>query len=439
MNIAARLVPIALFLTGSALLDGSEEHPQDATRAILAAFDRYQLVGMGAAHGYNELDDFTLSLIRNPAFPDKVNDVVVECGNRRYQDILDRFIAGEDLPAAQIRQVWGNTTQQMCSLSGFYERLFPLVREINQQLPPRKRLRVVAADPPIDWSNVRDQAAWRSFTAERAASATSVILSEVLAKKRKALLLFGQSHFTHQGNSSSIAEIEKTYPGVAFVIFTHRGFGNFNPLDIHSDKLEERMKPWPIPSLVSINDTWLADLDLLYYVEIRLRSDQETEIADLADAYLYLGPRRSLIEEPIPDDILNDRSYVDELNKRPWAFRRVDTTWRTAASKPLYVPIQGRFVDDARLPLAKFVGTYTSALDPATVQIDIHRDALTARLQAFPDGVVLVPAGDNRFRAVASSGVMIEFDASESRVRGLTLQETDGSGQTKLTKFAWNP
>src|SRR5215468_7072847 len=48
MNIAARLVPIALFLTGSALLDGSEEQPQDATRAILAAFDRYQLVGMGA-------------------------------------------------------------------------------------------------------------------------------------------------------------------------------------------------------------------------------------------------------------------------------------------------------------------------------------------------------------------------------------------------------
>jgi hypothetical protein len=60
-------------------------------------------------------------------------------------------------------------------------------------------------------------------------------------------------------------------------------------------------------------------------------------------------------------------------------------------------------------------------------------------LPAFPKGVVLVPAGDNRFRAVASSGVTIDFDATESRVRGLTLQETDGSGQMKLTKFAWNP
>jgi hypothetical protein len=117
---------------------------------------------MGAAHGYKDLDDFTLSLIRNSGFPDKVNDIVVECGNRKYQDILDRFIGGADVSAAEIRPVWGSTTQQMCSLSGFYERLFPLVRQLNQKLPPQKRLRVLAADPPIDWSTVTDKATWRS-------------------------------------------------------------------------------------------------------------------------------------------------------------------------------------------------------------------------------------------------------------------------------------
>ena len=47
----------------------------------LAAFDKYEIVGMSEAHGMKDVDDFILSLIRNPAFPERVNDVVVECGN----------------------------------------------------------------------------------------------------------------------------------------------------------------------------------------------------------------------------------------------------------------------------------------------------------------------------------------------------------------------
>src|SRR6267378_1987582 len=76
--------------------------------------------------------------------------------------------------------------------SGVYEQLFPLVRQINQRLPLQKRLRVVAADPPIDWSKVENQAEYISIRNDRGSSITSVIMTEVLAKKRKALLLFGQ-------------------------------------------------------------------------------------------------------------------------------------------------------------------------------------------------------------------------------------------------------
>lgn len=38
----------------------------------------------------------------------------------------------------------------MCGESGSFEQFFPLVRAINQKLPTTKRLRVLAADPPID-------------------------------------------------------------------------------------------------------------------------------------------------------------------------------------------------------------------------------------------------------------------------------------------------
>lgn len=52
---------------------------------------------MGAAHGNKDLDDFILHLVRNPTFPSKVNDILVECGNSLYQPILDRYLVGEDV------------------------------------------------------------------------------------------------------------------------------------------------------------------------------------------------------------------------------------------------------------------------------------------------------------------------------------------------------
>ena len=55
-------------------------------------------------HGLKDLDDLIFALIRNPVFPEKVNDVVVECGNSLYQPILDRYIAGEDVPLAEARK-----------------------------------------------------------------------------------------------------------------------------------------------------------------------------------------------------------------------------------------------------------------------------------------------------------------------------------------------
>ena len=148
---------------------------------------------MPEAHDQKDLDDFILSLIRTPAFADKVNDIEVECGNSLYQSILDRYIAGEDVAFTEARKVWRNTTQPMCGSSGFFEQLFPLVRAINQKLSPGKRLRVLAGDPPIDWQQVKSADDIRKF-GSRNPTIASVMEKEVLAKHRKALMLFGTFH-----------------------------------------------------------------------------------------------------------------------------------------------------------------------------------------------------------------------------------------------------
>jgi len=313
---------------------GSDPKPEDAANAILASFDRYEVVGMSAAHGDQDLDNFTLGLIRNPAFPSKVDDIAVECGNSLYQPILDRYIAGDEVPLSEVRQVWRNTTQAMCGLSGFYEELFPLVRRLNQKLPPEKKLRVLAGDPPLDWSKVQSRGDLRG-KGERDANIASVMEKEVLSKHRKALMLFGTFHLLHSGNTafpSAVELYEKNYPGVTLVIAEHEGFGNWTPLAKYNDEFEAKMTSWTIPSLVQqMKGTWLADLlDMTYSPGafhmklIQGPSGTQAQIvpivlkgySKMVDAYLYLGPRDLQLSEPRPAEISLDKDYMTELQRR---------------------------------------------------------------------------------------------------------------------------
>jgi len=300
---------ISFLFCAVALPQGSDPKPQDATKAILAAFDKYEVVGMQAAHGFKDLDDYILSLIRHPAFPNQVDDIVVECGNSLYQNVLDRFIAGENVPVTEVRQVWRNTTQLMCSLSGFYEQLIPLVRQVNQKLPAQRRLRMLAADPAFDWSKVMSAA---DIPRDRDSAIASVMAKEVLANKRRALMLFGVGHLFHgEQRPNAVTIYEQTYPGLTLVINAHHGFESQN------EQLEARLKTWPKPSVALIKDTWLGKLGIAYFSDLApKRWPKETTLADFVDAYLYLGPRDSLTHENTPSDILEDQLYMEELSRR---------------------------------------------------------------------------------------------------------------------------
>jgi hypothetical protein len=237
-------------------LTSSAPTPQPAVPAVLAAFNEYEVVAMPASHGIKDLDDFILTLIRNPAFSKDVNDIAVECGNSRYQPILDRYIAGENVPFTEVRKVWRNTTQPMCGISGFYDQFFPLVRAINQKLPPGKQLRVLATDPPVDWDQVKDFQDILKFT-HRDASIASVMEKEVLSKHRKALMLFGTFHIFHGVGASAVSIYEKDYPNRTLVI-SDLGYFDTDLPTLSSSSFVT----WPIPSLVRIKDTSLGTIRL---------------------------------------------------------------------------------------------------------------------------------------------------------------------------------
>jgi hypothetical protein len=191
----------------------------------------------------------------------------------------------------------------MCSVSGFYEILFPLVRKINQNLSSEKKLRVLAGDPPLDWSKVKEQ---KDVMLDRDDNIAAVMEKEVLSKHRKALMLFGTFHLFHnnkyapRGLESAVHFYEKDYPGVTMVIGSAIVSG---PSETPAN-VEARMASWPVPSLVqNLKDTWLMNVNPYFF-------------SKMVDAYLYLGPADFLLAEPRPAEIFLNREYMQELQRR---------------------------------------------------------------------------------------------------------------------------
>ncbi len=312
---------IAQMAAQAAIPAGADPVPQPAIPAILAAFDKYEVVAMPEAHGMKDVDDFILSLIRDPAFPNKVNDIEVECGNSLYQPILDRYIAGENVTFKEAQKAWRNTTQPMCGMSTFFEQFFPLVRAINQKLPAAKRLRVLAGDPPIDWDQVKTVQELSKFM-NRDPSITSVMEKEVLEKHRKALMLFGVMHLLHSGDTA-VSAYEQRYPNLTLVI---SDFGSF---DLGSPAISSKVfAGWPNPALVPVKGTWLGALGLEHFLEAPIFFDMNCKVrnefpkklqrpmAELVDAFLYLGPPEFRLKEQTLAYIALDADYRKELERR---------------------------------------------------------------------------------------------------------------------------
>jgi hypothetical protein len=141
---------------------------------------------------------------------------------------------------------------------------------------------------------------------------------------------------------------EKDFSGVTLVIADHTGFGNWTPLAQCNGEFEARMASWPVPSLVQeVKGTWLADLlDMTYSTGnvtfgvadgsklpagpapakgtfSEIPAEAEVEFSKMVDAYLYLGPRDLLLNEPTPAEIVLDKDYAVELQRRVAMLARI--------------------------------------------------------------------------------------------------------------------
>lgn len=85
-------------------------HDKDIAKAIVEQFDRSDLVGLGEIHGSQADQDLRFQIIRSEEFPRKAPIIVVEGLNALYQEDLDRYIRGEEVPQKQVQRVWCDST-----------------------------------------------------------------------------------------------------------------------------------------------------------------------------------------------------------------------------------------------------------------------------------------------------------------------------------------
>ena len=303
--------------------------PVEPIAAIVEAFRSHSVVALGDAHGNEQAQAFLKSLIRDARFAGLVNDIVIEFGNARYQNVVDRFVRGETVPADSLRLVWQNTT--IPNEIPVDEEFFQVVRTVNASLLRERQLRVLLGDPPIDWSAVRDRADHFKWLAMRDSYPASLIQVEVLARQRRALVVYGQLHYQRKNVMSNmdmsdwrmqtiISLIASSSPAKIFTIWN---------VDDGLAAVQPDIATWRAPSLAILRGTKLgaADITAVTPTPVRFAFQGETSVQipreqwrplraeDQLDAVLYLGPRSTLTQAPI-SPICADRRYIEERLRR---------------------------------------------------------------------------------------------------------------------------
>jgi hypothetical protein len=301
--------------------------PVDPIAAVVEAFRTHDVVTLTDPHGNVEVQTFLLSLVRDPRFPDAANDIVIETASARYQDVIDRFVRGDDIEPGVLRKAWEDHTVPN-SLGVQVEELIRAVRAVNASLTEPRRLRVIAGDPPMDWDNIasrRDHARWIDL---RDSHPADLIRRNVLDRGRRALVVYGQGHLQRRQVATNydmsawqaqtlVSLLERDHAARIFNIWTLN----------RSVELPEKTESWRVPSLALLRGTTLGASDFAVYdrglgdgSRFGLKAGQLASIPreewkvmrmeDQFDALLYLGPPASMTTTSIPASLCSDADFV---------------------------------------------------------------------------------------------------------------------------------
>jgi hypothetical protein len=302
--------------------------PSEPIAGILEAFKTRQIVGIPDAHRNTATHAFLLSLIRDARFPTVVNDIVVEFGNALHQDVADRFVRGDDVSYEALRKIWLDTTQaQPASDTPHAEETLRTVRAVNASLSRQLQIRVLLGDPPIRWEEVKTKADHVKWITMREIFPAEVVQREVLAKHRRALLVYGVGHLSRKNPQANFESAGLAASLVSLLEETHgaRVFNVGLTLDLQTTRREVAW--WPAPSLLVLRGTDMGAEPVSYdgprmsvqtgrIVPVPRDEWRTMRMEDQYDALLYIGPRASWSYAMVSPALCADPTYVEMRTSR---------------------------------------------------------------------------------------------------------------------------
>ncbi|MBA2588640.1 MAG: hypothetical protein H0U98_08455 [Alphaproteobacteria bacterium] len=296
-----------------------------ATDGIFVAFKTHPLVGLGELHGLAQELDFYVTLLRDPRFAAEVGNIVVEVGDAAQQAVIDRYVNGEEVPYAELRKVWSDTVgwYPTVTFAGSIN-IYSTIREVNAKLPPDKRIKVWLGEPPIDWTAIKTREDFTPLEKQRDSYPVELVAREILAKSKKALMIYGAGHFGIYPDFSNLRSLlDTSHPGALFVISPYTGYAQADC----AARFEPHIKGWTAPSLVGPikgstleADIWRKGCNAFTkppeLKDEAFEASGRNNLGLTSDALLYLGPRQSLVYGPRDLDILLDLDYRAEMNRR---------------------------------------------------------------------------------------------------------------------------
>lgn len=314
MPIFFRRTLLAVFI-GLCLAPAALAYSPLSAQAVNPAFSRalqtHQLLALGDVHGSTEVVGQLQAFLEDESHWRQVDDIVVEFGNARYQELADRYLLGdESIPLQQLRPIWRDTLYFMAWQYAAYEELVVQLQQWNRVR--EHRVRLVLAEPAFDWGAL-GAGDWQQLVDRRELGYLQAVEQQVIKPRRRAILLFGAFHtmetlvrLNGRGEpfESLVALLEKRHPGSVYTVWPRMsGDGVKSAGEIQG----------AAPYLVPLASTGLGARPINRLTR-RIAEEGAPTLAQVADAYLYLSTTDR--NAPVSDAALADNAWHAEMRRR---------------------------------------------------------------------------------------------------------------------------
>ena len=305
----------------------------NAEEYIIQAFQHCNIIGLGeGGHHLENSHKFFQKMFDNKKIQETIDVVIVEFANADYQNILDRYIFGEEVSIKELRKIWRESTQCIGRFgeATIYFELLQKIRDVNFRLASNKKIRVLGGDPPIDWTLINSLEDYLKINIKRELYAADLAIEYGVKRSKKVLMIYAEYHLTKISDKSRRDLLTEMYdksinalPTITHYVNTRypdtmRVIAILNPSKF---QLSETTKNWPLYSVVDLKEEEIGNLPAVnYFTQIfdkngRVILFDGHKIKELFDAFLYIGPSELWKKVDFPKAVFSNDEW-NELNRR---------------------------------------------------------------------------------------------------------------------------